>query len=124
MDKIKDLLNEEIQRQFKDLASFAPGSKEKDMAVDTLTKLYKLKIEESKMENEEDARIFDGISKSEEKAERIKDQYFKYGLEAAGLVLPLLFYATWMKKGFKFEETGTFVSTTFRNLFSRFKPTR
>ena len=121
MDKIKDLLNEEIQRQFKDLASFAPGSKEKDMAVDTLTKLYKLKIEESKMENEEDARIFDGISKSEEKAERIKDQY---GLEAAGLVLPLLFYATWMKKGFKFEKTGTFVSTTFRNLFSRFKPTR
>ncbi len=124
MDEIKNLLNEEIQKQFKDLTSFTPGSKEKDTAVDTLTKLYKLKLEENKLENEEDARVCDGLIKSEEKNERVRDRYFKFGLEAAGIILPLIFYATWMNRGFRFEETGTFVSTTFRNLFSRFKPTR
>lgn len=27
-------------------------------------------------------------------------------------------------KGFKFEETGTYTSTTFRGLFNRFRPTK
>lgn len=42
-----------------------------------------------------------------------------------GIVLPtsqLIFYAVWMNRGFKFEETGAYSSTTFRGLFNRFKP--
>ena len=35
-----------------------------------------------------------------------------------------MFYAAWMKRGFKFEENGTYTSTTFRGLFNRFKPTK
>lgn len=50
-------------------------------------------------------------------------EYAKLGAEIAGIVLPLMFYGRWMAKGLKFEETGTFTSTTFRNLFTRFKPT-
>ena len=57
-------------------------------------------------------------------AEQVKDRYFKLGIAAAEIVLPLVFYATWMRKGFKFEETGTFTSTTFRGLFNRFRPTK
>lgn len=45
-------------------------------------------------------------------------------IAAAEIVLPLVFYAAWMRKGFKFEETGTFTSTTFRGLFGKFKPTK
>ena len=56
--------------------------------------------------------------------EQKKDRYFRLGLETAGLVLPLIFYGIWMRKGFKFEETGTFTSTTFRGLFNRFRPTK
>ena len=56
--------------------------------------------------------------------ENVKDRYVKIGIAAAELVLPLTFYAFWMRKGFKFEEKGTYTSTTFRGLFSRFKPTK
>lgn len=62
------------------------------------------------------------------KRDQLKDQtidrYVKLGAEIAGIVLPLMFYAVWMKRGFEFEKTGTFTSPTFRTLFSRFRPTK
>jgi len=54
----------------------------------------------------------------------VKDRYFKLGIAAAELLIPLMFYGIWMRKGFKFEETGTYTSTTFRGLFNRFRPTK
>lgn len=56
--------------------------------------------------------------------EQMKDRYFKVGIAAAELLIPLMFYGIWMRKGFKFEETGTYTSTTFRGLFNRFRPTK
>ena len=50
MSEIRDLLNEEIKSQIKDLASLATGSKEKSSAVDDLANLYRLSIEETKLE--------------------------------------------------------------------------
>jgi len=40
------------------------------------------------------------------------------------LILPMTFYAVWMKRGFDFERTGTYTSTTFRGLFNNFKPVK
>ena len=75
--------------------------------------------------NEEVANhVRQGQFNKEQLAEQVKDRYFKLGIAAAEIVLPLIFYATWMRKGFKFEETGTFTSTTFRGLFNRFRPTK
>lgn len=48
----------------------------------------------------------------------------KLGVDIMGIALPLVFYGVWMCKGFKFEETGTYTSTTFKNLFSRFRATK
>ena len=50
MSEIRDLLNEEIKSQIKDLASLETGSKEKSSAVDDLANLYRLSIEETKLE--------------------------------------------------------------------------
>ena len=50
--------------------------------------------------------------------------YIKLGAEIAGIVLPLMFYGRWMKKGFEFEQTGKFSSDTFRGLFMKFRPTK
>ena len=62
--------------------------------------------------------------KKEQLAEQVKDRYFRLGMSAAELILPLMFYAVWMRRGFKFEENGTYTSTTFRGLFNRFRPTK
>lgn len=127
-EEIKDLLGEEIKTEIRDLSTLEPGSKEKSTAIDDLAKLYRLRIEETKNEwdfNEKyDTRESDNILKKDQLGEQIKDRYFRLGLEAAGIILPMIFYAAWMKRGFRFEETGTYTSTTFRGLFNRFKPTK
>ena len=43
------------------------------------------------------------------------------GVQAAGIILPIMFYGSWMKKGLEFEKNGTFTSNTFKSLISKFK---
>ena len=109
-EEIKNLLEEEIKNEIENLASLEPGSEKHSTAVESLAKLYKVKLDEG--------------FKVAQIEENVKDRYVKIGIAAAELVLPLMFYAFWMRKGFKFEEKGTYTSTTFRGLFSRFKPTK
>jgi len=124
----RSLLEEEIKAEIKRLGSLESGSQEHTTAVDSLTKLYKLKLEEDKNTYERldkiENRKSDQGFKVAQIEENVKDRYVKIGIAAAELVLPLMFYAFWMRKGFKFEEKGTYTSTTFRGLFSRFKPTK
>lgn len=132
---IEELLSGEIAAQFKALSRLKTGSEEKTTAIDDLTKLYKLRIEENKSvwdaDEKHDRRIMDGKSvtkdndfKERQIAEQIKDRYFRVGIAAAELLIPLMCYGIWMNKGFKFEETGTFTSSTFKGLINRFKPTK
>ena len=43
------------------------------------------------------------------------------GIQAAGIILPIIFYGNWVKKGLEFEKEGTFTSTTFKGLISKLK---
>ena len=116
-EEIRKLLEEEIKAEIRDLSTLEPGSKEKSTAIEDLAKLYKLRIEETRNEwdfNEKyESRDSDMQFKKNQLEEQVKDRYFRLGVEAAGIILPLIFYGIWMRKGFKFEETGTFTSTTF-----------
>ena len=134
-DEIKKELEKEILKEIQDLSALELGSKEKDSAIENLATLYKLNIEEVKIEHEAMEKAFDRRSADETSVrdlelkqrtldESIKDRYFKLGLDVAGLIVPIIFYGIWMGRGLKFEETGTFTSTTFRGLFNRFKPTQ
>lgn len=132
---IDELLNEEIAAQIQTLSELNSGSKEKSAAVDDLTKLYKLRIEENKSvwdaDEKYNRRMMDNDSSANEKdfkerqiTEQVKDRYFRIGIAAAELLIPLMCYGVWMNKGFKFEETGTYTSSTFKGLINRFRPTK
>ena len=152
-ENIKELLNEEIAAEIQAISSLNSGSEEKSKAIGDLAKLYRLRIEETKSElDAEDKRsrrtleseanvreneikksqldeqikadVQDEQYKRSQLDEQVKDRYFKLGIAAAELLIPLMFYGIWMRKGFKFEETGTYTSTTFRGLFNRFRPTK
>ncbi len=134
-EEIKELLGEEIKAEIESLTSLQAGSKEKTQAINDLATIYRLKIEETKNEwdadekynrriMEENQKNVENAQKSTQLLEQVKDRYFRVGIAAAEIVLPLIFYAVWMNKGFKFEESGTYTSTTFRGLFNRFKPTK
>ena len=113
---IDELLSEEIAAQIKALSDLQSGTKEKSTAIDDLTKLYKLRIEENKSvwdaDEKYNRRIMDeesvtkdGDFKERQIAEQVKDRYFRVGIAAAELLIPLMCYGIWMNKGFKYGWT-------------------
>lgn len=131
MDNIKTKLDERIEAALDAMKTLTPGSKEYDNAANHLATLYRLSMDETEKERTFQRNCDRDILETRELELKIaqledqkKDRWWRLGLEAAGLVLPMAFYAVWMRRGFKFEETGTFTSTTFRGLFNKFKPTK
>lgn len=134
-EELKELLEGEIKNEIENLQSLTPGSKEHAEAVESLAKLYKINIEGVKLEGDF-AEIYEKTCIEKEKlqdereqkakqlVEQNKDRWVRFGVDAAQIVLPLVFYGVWMKRGFKFEESGTFTSNTFKGLIGKFKPTR
>ncbi len=121
---IEDMLEEVIKTEIENLSYLSDGSDEKTMAVDNLVKLYKLKIEDDKLAIDYSNNESNDELECKRIREQIKDRYFKLGIAAAELMIPLIFYGVWISMGFKFEEEGTFTSPTFRGLFRHFKPTK
>ncbi len=132
---VKELLEKEIATEIQSLSKLEAGSEKKSSAVDDLAKLYRLRIDENKSnwdadekygrrEMEGEANDKDNQMKQKQLEEQVKDRYFKAGIAAAELMLPLIFYGIWMRKGFKFEESGTYTSKTFTGLINRFRPTK
>lgn len=129
--EIKRLLEDEIRSEIEKVSSLTPGNADHAKAVESLATLYKLNIEQTENDREFMARCDhdlieerEMLLKTKELEERKKDRYFKLGLEGGSLILTLVCYGIWMSRGFKFEETGTYTSNTFRNLINRFRPTR
>lgn len=58
--------------------------------------------------------------------EKSKD-YFKYlklSVEVMGILLPLAFYSKMFAEGLKFEQDNSFSAVTFKNLYSKIRPTK
>ena len=85
----RSLLEEEIKAEIKRLGSLESGSQEHTTAVDSLTKLYKLKLEEDKNTYERldkiENREIDQESKTAQMAESVKDRYFRFGMAGAAV---------------------------------------
>lgn len=131
-EEIKVLLDKTIKSDILEIEKMDIGSEERKCAIEDLVKIYKLRIDEAKNDKDicekREARIMERDTKSRDKqedlSEQVKDRYFRVGLAVAEIGIPLVFYAIWMDRGFKFEESGAYTSSTFRNLFNRFKPTK
>lgn len=146
MAEIKTLLDDVIETELANLRTLPSGNEERAKAIRDLTALHKLRIEEIRaqadVDEKSERREMDGRQRREELAckdadrareeelqnrqlrEQKIDRYVRIAVAGAELVLPLMFYGIWMRRGFKFEESGVYSSTTFRNLFSRFRPTK
>jgi hypothetical protein len=130
--EIEKMLDEEIKSEIECLGELEPGSEEHSKAVDSLSTLYRLKIDEAKAEKDHEHVVadvelklrqmrMDDELKRDQLAEQKTERIFKNCIEIGGIVLPLTFSTIWMFKGFKFEETGTFTSKTFQWLTNKFR---
>ena len=122
--EIIELMESEIITLIKELSMHHPGTKEYDditKAIDalyaTLNKEKSLMLEEVKMEK--DLELQQNVNKDNKLLTAVK-----YGIDIAGIVLPLAFYGVWMNRGLEFEKEGSFTSATFKGLFGKFKPTK
>ena len=129
--EIIELMEREIITLIKELSMHQPGTKEFDdvtKAIDalyaTLNKEKTLMLEEVKIENENRNKIIDlELQRNVNKDNKLLTAV-KYGIDIAGIVLPLAFYGVWMNRGLEFEKEGSFTSATFKGLFGKFKPTK
>ena len=132
-EEIKELLDEEIKSRIDILATFSPGTYEDYVVVSNLNTLYKLRLEEKNIdadvddknarrvqENEKNEREFD--LKEQQADEEKKQTIVKLVFGTCEIVIPLIFSAHWLKRGFKFEEDGILTSTTMRGLFNGIFP--
>lgn len=132
-EEIKKLLDEEIKSRIENLATVSPGIDEDNDVVSNLNTLYKLRLEEKKIdadvddknarrvqENEKNEREFD--LKEQQADEEKKQTIVKLVFGTCEIVIPLIFSAHWLKRGFKFEEDGILTSTTMRGLFNGIFP--
>lgn len=126
-EEMRDQLNELIQKELVKMDGMSIGTDEYETASQSLERLYKLALQDARQQaeyvdqmNKDDIERkrfeLDKSHKAAELREQRKNNYMQLGLSAATALATMWFYNVWMKKGFQFEETGTFTSTTLREI--------
>ena len=126
--ELNERLDKELERRFEDLGNLETGSDEQGKATDNIVKLYKLRMDENEQENsknaDEDKAVLERhkLELEEQKAKddkliRIMTTVTSVGVTIAGFAVG----SHWYGKGFKFEETGTICSSTFKGLMRDFR---
>lgn len=126
--ELNERLDKELERRFEDLENLKTGSDEQGKATDNIVKLYKLRMDENEQENsknaDEDKAVLER-HKLELEEQKVKDDKLirilttvtSVGVTIAGFAVG----SHWYGKGFKFEETGTICSSTFKGLMRDFR---
>ena len=124
MDQIKRQLDEEIEREIQDLSDLDAGSEEKSKAIDGVTKLYKLKLDEIEAETKRQESENQKELEEAKRKDANKGQWISIAVQVGLAVAGWVCYDIWHRRGLKFEETGTVTSPWTRNLMSNMKPRR
>lgn len=126
--ELNEMMDKELKRRFEDLENLKTGSDEQSKATDNIVKLYKLRMDENEQNVSEEAdedKLLLEKSKLELETEKAKDDKLirilttvtSVGISIAGFAVG----SHWYGKGFKFEETGTICSSTFKGLMKDFR---
>ena len=135
---IEGLLDDVIKSELEKVKDSIMSPEEKRTMVEYLVKLNSIQTErkevkrketelelkhlelEDKIEVQTDDKAYKEVLMKRE----MLQTFVKGGIEVFGVVAPIMFYSAWMKRGLRFEETGTYTSQTFKGLFGKFKPTK
>lgn len=117
---IIEQIEKEIERLLEELGKVDPSSKDYEELVSRIGDLYQTLNKEGDLKTRNDEKLI--------KFEEIRQSKIlggiKMGIDIASIVAPLVFYGIWMSRGLEFEKEGTFTSSTFKGLISKFKPTK
>lgn len=116
------MLSEEIKSQIDKVGKLETGTQEHSMEVANLERLYKLELESKKVKMEAEANEREEKFRRDQLKSDTISRNVKTGVEAFAAITTFATAIWFGVKGFKFEETGTYVSQTFKNVFGIFRP--
>ena len=126
--ELNERLNKELERRFEDLENLETGSDEQGKATDNIVKLYKLRMDENEQESsknaDEDKAVLERHKLELEEQKAKDDKLIRILTAATSVGVTIAGFAVgshWYGKGFKFEETGTIWSSTFKGLMKDFR---
>lgn len=118
MAELKEMLSEEIVGQLNDLNTMEAGSEEKARAIADLEKVYKLHIEETKVEFDHQERVDQRVMNAENELKKMAEDSRRWKIGTAltigGGIGAYAWKHYWLSKGFRFEETGTICSNILK----------
>ena len=98
-DEIQVKLDEVIEKELQNLPALS--QEEKPTAVANLNQLYKLRIEEAKIEQESVTGAQEAILKRDELKSRAKDRWVNVGVQVGLAVAGWIAYDIWNRRGLK-----------------------
>ena len=120
------LLDEAIESGFEDLKGMTAGSKEYNLAVESIAKLIDKSndIEKFYFESNEkfDGREFDEAFKKTQAEKEDRDRKVRNGIAIAGIAVPSIITIWGTLKSFKFEQTGTITTIMGRGFVNKLLP--
>ena len=120
------LLDEAIESGFEDLKGMTAGSKEYNLAVESIAKLIDKSndIEQFYFESNEKfhGREFDEAFKKTQAEKEDRDRKVRNGIAIAGIAVPSIITIWGTLKSFKFEQTGTITTIMGRGFVNKLLP--
>ena len=122
MQENEKMLSEEIGAEIEELGGLEIGTQEHSAAVASLERLYKLEIESKKVKMEAESKELEEKFRRDQLKSDTISRNVKTGVEAFAAITTFATALWFGIKGFKFEETGTYCSQTFKSAFGLFRP--
>ena len=125
--ELKEKLNKELERELGELEGLELGSDQMQKAAATIEMMHKLRMNEDNSDRDLEVKKADLEATEKELAletKKAKDAkviaFVGTGVTLGTFAIKLVNDNLWMAKGFKFEETGTFCSKVFGEIWRGF----
>lgn len=125
--ELKEKLNKELERELGELEGLELGSDQMQKAAATIEMMHKLRMNEVNSDRDLEVKKAELEAKEKEltlETKKAKDAkviaFVGTGVTLGTFAIKLMNDNLWMAKGFKFEETGTFCSKVFGEIWRGF----
>lgn len=125
--ELKEKLDKELERELGELEGLELGSDQMQKAAATIEMMHKLRMNEVNSDRDLEVKKAELEAKEKELAletKKAKDAkmiaFVGTGVTLGTFAIKLVNDNLWMAKGFKFEETGTFCSKVFGEIWRGF----
>lgn len=125
--ELKEKLNKELERELGELEGLELGSDQMQKAAATIEMMHKLRMNEVNSDRDLEVKKAELEAKEKELAletKKAKDAkviaFVGTGVTLGTFAIKLVNDNLWIAKGFKFEETGTFCSKVFGEIWRGF----